>query len=141
MILCESAYFVSLMFCVLDNNIRNFMCVLSGAGFQFEEFWLSPKVGINQIWGWIIQPGGRIICPPFEISGIWLRTWIGVTQIWGRIIRPGGRIIRPGGRIIRPLRVFRKMAKDLTQHQPDTRPDNPAMAQIIRHPSKLQNFG
>jgi hypothetical protein len=29
----ERAYFVSLMSCVLDNNIRNFKCVLSGADF------------------------------------------------------------------------------------------------------------
>jgi hypothetical protein len=31
-ILSESANFVSLGFCVLDNNIRNFKCVLSCAG-------------------------------------------------------------------------------------------------------------
>jgi hypothetical protein len=34
----ESAYFVSLRFCVLDNNIRNFKCVLSGADFTAQEF-------------------------------------------------------------------------------------------------------
>jgi hypothetical protein len=42
----ESAYFVSLMFCVLDNNIRNFKCVLSGADFTAQE-----------IPGRIIRPG------------------------------------------------------------------------------------
>jgi hypothetical protein len=33
----ESANFVSLVFCVLDNNIRNFKCVLSGADFTAQE--------------------------------------------------------------------------------------------------------
>jgi hypothetical protein len=33
----ESAYFVSLMFCVSDNNIRNFKCVLSGAGISAQR--------------------------------------------------------------------------------------------------------
>jgi hypothetical protein len=37
--------------------------VLSGAGFQFEEFRLSPWVGVTQIWGQIIRPGGWIIHP------------------------------------------------------------------------------
>jgi hypothetical protein len=32
----ESAYFISLRFCVLDNNIRNFKCVLSGADFSAQ---------------------------------------------------------------------------------------------------------
>jgi hypothetical protein len=36
-VVSESAYFVSLMFCVLDNNIRNFKCVLSGADFTAQE--------------------------------------------------------------------------------------------------------
>jgi mannosylglycoprotein endo-beta-mannosidase len=53
----ESAYFVSLMFCVLDNNIRNFKCVLSGADFTAQEKWLSLLLGINQIWGRIFWPG------------------------------------------------------------------------------------
>jgi hypothetical protein len=35
--LAESANFVSLVFCVLDNNIRNFKCVLSGADFTAQE--------------------------------------------------------------------------------------------------------
>jgi hypothetical protein len=51
----ESAYFVSLMFCVLDNNIRNFKCVLSGAGFQLKK-WLS-------LWGGVSLESGRIIRP------------------------------------------------------------------------------
>jgi hypothetical protein len=55
----ENAYFVSLMFCVLDNNIKNFKCVLSGAGFSAQEFWLSPWVGVTQYWGRIIRPGGQ----------------------------------------------------------------------------------
>jgi hypothetical protein len=33
----ESANFVSLRFCVLDNNIRNFKCALSCAGFTAQE--------------------------------------------------------------------------------------------------------
>jgi hypothetical protein len=37
----ESANFVSLMFCVLDNNIRNFKCVLSGADFTAQEMTMS----------------------------------------------------------------------------------------------------
>jgi hypothetical protein len=46
----ESAYFVSLMFCVLDNNIRNFKYVLSGAGFSAQEMakyleWRHPDMG------------------------------------------------------------------------------------------------
>jgi hypothetical protein len=53
----ESAYFVSLMFCVLDNNIRNFKCVLSGADFTAQEKQLSLLLGVNQIWGRIFQPG------------------------------------------------------------------------------------
>jgi hypothetical protein len=37
----ESAYLVSLVFCVLDNNIRNFKCVLSGADFIAQELAMS----------------------------------------------------------------------------------------------------
>jgi hypothetical protein len=38
------------MFCVLDNNIRNFKCVLSGAGFLAQELaksleWRHPDMG------------------------------------------------------------------------------------------------
>jgi hypothetical protein len=48
--LTKSAYFVSLMFCVLDNNIRNFKCVLSGASFSAQEMaksleWRHPDMG------------------------------------------------------------------------------------------------
>jgi hypothetical protein len=49
----ESAYFVSLMFCVLDNNIRNFKCVLSGADFTVQE--LAKSLG------WHLPVPGRII--------------------------------------------------------------------------------
>jgi hypothetical protein len=42
----ESANFVSLRFCVLDNNIREIKCVLSCAEFSVEE---KP--------GRIIRPG------------------------------------------------------------------------------------
>jgi hypothetical protein len=42
----ESANFVSLMFCVLDNNIRNFKCVLSGADFTAQE--LTKSLGLFQ---------------------------------------------------------------------------------------------
>jgi hypothetical protein len=37
----ESAYLVSLVFCVLDNNIRNFKCVLSGADFTAQDLAMS----------------------------------------------------------------------------------------------------
>jgi hypothetical protein len=37
----ESANFVSFVFCVLDNNIRNFKCVLSGADFTAQEMTMS----------------------------------------------------------------------------------------------------
>jgi hypothetical protein len=49
----ESAYFVSLMFCVLDNNIRNFKCVLSGADFTAQELAKSLD--------WCLPVPGRII--------------------------------------------------------------------------------
>jgi hypothetical protein len=51
----ESAYFVSLMFCVLDNNIRNFKCVLSGADFTAQDMAKSL--------GWRLPVPGRIIRP------------------------------------------------------------------------------
>jgi hypothetical protein len=51
----ESAYFVFLMFCVLDNNIRNFKCVLSGADFIAQE--LAKSLG------WRLPVPGRIIWP------------------------------------------------------------------------------
>jgi hypothetical protein len=35
--MAESANFVSLRFCVLDNNISDTNCVLRFAGFSFEE--------------------------------------------------------------------------------------------------------
>jgi hypothetical protein len=44
--LTESAYFVSLVFCVLDNNIRNFKCVLSGADFTAQE--MTKSLGLFQ---------------------------------------------------------------------------------------------
>jgi hypothetical protein len=42
----ESANFVSLVFCVLDNNIRNFKCVLSGADFTAQE--MTKSLGLFQ---------------------------------------------------------------------------------------------
>jgi hypothetical protein len=36
-VVLESANFVSLRFCVLDNNIMDIECVLSCAGFSVEE--------------------------------------------------------------------------------------------------------
>jgi hypothetical protein len=56
----ESAYFVSLMFCVLDNNIRN---VLSGAGFSAQEMakfvgWRLPGIRPDN------PARGRILAPP-----------------------------------------------------------------------------
>jgi hypothetical protein len=71
----ESAYFVSLMFYVLDNNIRNFKCVLSGAGFSAQEMaksleWHHPDMGPDN------PARGRLIRPPPPLRGIekWLRT-------------------------------------------------------------------
>jgi hypothetical protein len=51
----ESAYFVSLIFCVLDNNIRNFKCVLSGADYTAQEMAKSLE--------WCLPVPGRIIRP------------------------------------------------------------------------------
>jgi hypothetical protein len=48
----ESANFVSLRFCVLDNNIRNIKCVLSCAGLSAQDL---P--------GRIIRPGARLSAP------------------------------------------------------------------------------
>jgi hypothetical protein len=42
----ESANFVSFVFCVLDNNIRNFKCVLSGADFTAQE--MTKSLGLFQ---------------------------------------------------------------------------------------------
>jgi hypothetical protein len=52
----ESAYFVSLIFYVLDNNIRNFKCVLSGADFTAQE--MAKSLGWHlPVLGQIIRPG------------------------------------------------------------------------------------
>jgi hypothetical protein len=51
----ESANFLSLRFCVLDNNIRNFKCVLSDADFTAQEC-SRPD---NPVRGRIIRPFRR----------------------------------------------------------------------------------
>jgi hypothetical protein len=81
----ESANFVSLRFCVLDNNIRDIDCVLSYAG-------LSSQV----LSGRIIRPGVAGYSAPLEGGRKRLRTYRGVTQIGGPDIPAReGRIIHP----------------------------------------------
>jgi hypothetical protein len=59
----ESANFVSLVCCVLDNNIRNFKCVLSGADFTAQQ--LVKSFGRRHaVMGPDIPARGRIIRPP-----------------------------------------------------------------------------
>jgi hypothetical protein len=81
------------MFCVLDNNIRNFKCMLSGAGFSAQE--MAKSLG----WSFHgIRPDnpvrGRIIRPPRDFVKIAMDQ-LGVNQIWGQIFRPGGRKMAP----------------------------------------------
>jgi hypothetical protein len=52
----ESAYFISLMFCVLDKNIRNFKCVLSGADFTAQRLAKSLEWHLTVL-GQIIRLG------------------------------------------------------------------------------------
>jgi hypothetical protein len=63
----EIAYFVSLRFCVLDNNIRNFKCVLSGVDFTAQEL----ARGADNPASRIIRPYfGRIIHPSSSATAI-----------------------------------------------------------------------
>jgi hypothetical protein len=93
---------------VLDNNIRNFMCVKCCRFLQLKV-----------VSGRIIRPGGRIIRPLWRVAEKRLRTGLDVNQNRGRNIRPGSRIIRPPGK-------SSNLAKDQPRCHPEQGPDIPA---------------
>jgi hypothetical protein len=113
--------FVSLMFCVLDNNIRNFKCVLSGADFTAQEMAKSL--------GWRLPVPDMLNIPP-SLRGIrkMAKSFARRQPDMGPDILARGQIIRP------PPRVLEKSAKDFRRRQPDTGLDIPARGRIIRPP-------